>query len=104
MMRQPHPLTEEGLPYVPEEFWQYGGDWDTHHLYWPRAAYLGKSIVHRTFRDLQTVEMPRTGHVRLHNEFEPPAMPTLDFMIGFVQSSGLHVPRRLARELRGRHG
>jgi hypothetical protein len=100
MDRQPCPLDEMGLPFVPEEFMDFPGPEDTHHLYWPKQLYLGHSAVTAVFRTLHKVEMPRLGHNLYHASFDPPAMPSPEFMRGFILASDVHLPTKVRKELR----
>jgi hypothetical protein len=99
MKRHAHLLNEQGLPYVPPEYFTYGGELTTHHLYFPRRTYLGRTAVHAAFRAMHTVELPWDGHRLFHMDFEPPEMPDYDFMLEQVLASKEHLSTRLLREL-----
>ena len=98
--RLPCPM-RDGLPYVPEEYFNYEGDQNRHHLFFPRTNFIG-NIVLREFRALHIIKMPIEGHRLFHYDFEPPEVPELDFMAGYIEASGIHIPRRVLTQLRGR--
>lgn len=106
MNRQPHPVDEAGLPYIPERYFDFDADEvNKHHMYFYRRWYVGVSAVHHAFRELHIVEMPVEGHKLFHKEIDPPEVPSYDFMAGFLIASEIPMSRRLKDELRGwRHG
>lgn len=99
MLRHPAPINEERLPYVPDEYFELGGKQSEHHLYWPRAEYLGRTALHAAFRQLNTVYVPWDGHQQFHRDFDPPDMPSEEFMLGFVLGSDRHLSARLRKEV-----
>lgn len=100
-MERPRPqlLDDRGIPYVPAEYFDFPGELTTHHLYYPRRAYLGRTAVHSAFRQLNTVEIPWEGHRQFHHDFLPPEMPDYYFMLDFVHGVASHVSRRLQNEI-----
>lgn len=72
-----------------------------HHLYWPSPDYTTK--IEKDFRNLEQNiqrEVPRCEHDEIHATQDPPEKPSTDFMVGFLIASGVHIPRRLRKELK----
>ena len=71
-----------------------------HHLYWPRPDYTTK--LEKDFRNLPQNKEPlsRCDHDELHATQDPPEKPSTDFMVGFLIASGVHLSRRVLKEIK----
>jgi hypothetical protein len=72
----------------------------THHIYYPGFLYLTK--VEKAFREnhLNKERLSRCDHDFEHLTNSPPEKPSRDFMIGFIISSGVHIPASLRKDIR----
>lgn len=111
MEKPPHPINEDGLPYVPQGYLvgcvettpcvlrdQGACYMDVHHIL-PRR--FSETAIDRKYQELphNKERMCRALHRLFEETYQPPENPSQAFKAGFLIATGVHLSKRVRREV-----